>query len=243
MLKKIKEYIDGVFLTSGTAIYQDESGVLHDSKTNIKRLAYSVNLTLPIIEKAKEMKVDLIISHHQAWEELYGLKEACIDKLGEYKISHYYNHLALDDCEFGTNDSFLKLLDVNLIEKTNEWQGLKFGRIAEFKNEMVIYDLEKLLNSFLSKSVEVYKFNNKNIKRLGLICGNGAPTECMKEFYDKGCDLYITGEKSLSTVQYAEFRNSNLIICDHSAMEIFGVEELAKKVARKFDLELIQIKE
>lgn len=41
-------------------------------------------------------------------------RDACIEKLAEYGISHYYNHLPLDDCDFGTNDSVLNKLDLEM---------------------------------------------------------------------------------------------------------------------------------
>jgi len=47
----------------------------------------------------------MMVTHNDAWDEIYRLREACIDKLADYGKSHYYNHLPLDDCNFGTNDS------------------------------------------------------------------------------------------------------------------------------------------
>ncbi|WP_249646254.1 Nif3-like dinuclear metal center hexameric protein, partial [Lysinibacillus sp. D3C2_S12] len=78
---------------------------------------YCVNLTLETIEEARIQGVDMIMTHHDAWEELYGLKDACIEKLAEYGISHYYNHLPLDFCHFGTNDSLLKKLSLENMKR------------------------------------------------------------------------------------------------------------------------------
>ena len=54
-----------------------------------------------------------MITHHDAWEFIYGLKETCKEKLFEYNISHYFNHLPLDDCDFGTNNSLIEIRITN----------------------------------------------------------------------------------------------------------------------------------
>lgn len=62
------------------------------------------------------------------------------------------------------------------------------------------------------------------MKRVGLVCGNGGPTACLKESVENKCDVYITGEHNLYTIQYAKFKGKNLIIRSHTFTEIFGIE-------------------
>lgn len=104
----IVERINELFNVTNKKIYSSESGITYHADKKVKKLGYCVNLTLETIEEARIHGVDMMVTHHDAWDEIYGLKEACIEKLAEYGISHYYNHLPLDDCNFGTNDSLLK---------------------------------------------------------------------------------------------------------------------------------------
>lgn len=79
---------------------------------------------------------------------------------------------------------------------------------------------------------------------MGLVCGGGGLTPDVKIAYEKNCDVYITGEKILYTIEYAQFIGMNLIIGSHTFTEIFGIEGLAKKIASHFsDIEIVRLHE
>jgi len=240
----IVERINDLFNVTIKEIYSSESGITYDADKKVKKLGYCVNLTLKTIEEARIHGVDMMVTHHDAWEEIYGLKEACIEKLAEYGISHYYNHLPLDDCNFGTNDSLLKKLNLEIVKRTHEWEGLYFGRVAEYDEDIEFNELVKNIEKLLKEPVKFYRFNDKKVKRVGLVCGNGGPTDCLKEAVENKCDVYITGECDLSTIQYAEFKGINLIIGSHTSQEIFGIESLALKLNENIkELEVMALNE
>jgi len=241
---QIAERIDRLFTVSNPEVYGDESGITYDAGNSVDKIGYCVNLTLETIDQAKSHGVDMMITHHPAWDEIYGLKEACLDKLAAYGISHYYNHLPLDDCSFGTNDSLLSALGLKIVERTHEWEGMYFGRVAEYDQETDFNQLVKELESLLGEPVKSWQFGKNKAKRVGLVCGNGAPTECLKESVENQCDLYMTGECNLYTIQYAQLKGINLIIGSHTFTEIFGVQSLAKRLSEGTeDLEIVQLEE
>ncbi|MEG2288662.1 MAG: Nif3-like dinuclear metal center hexameric protein [Clostridium sp.] len=240
----VVEGINNLFNVTNKEIYSRESGVTYHANKDVKKLGYCVNLTLETIEEARIHGVDMMVTHHDAWDEIYGLKEACIEKLAEYGISHYYNHLPLDDCNFGTNDSLLKKLNLENMERTHEWEGLYFGRTAEYDEEIEFDELVKNIENLLEEPVKFWRFNNKNVKRVGLVCGNGGTTSCLNEAIENKCDVYITGECNLYTIQYARFKGINLIIGSHTFTEFFGIQSLALKLNdNKKELEIIELKE
>lgn len=240
----IVEKIDDLFNMTNEEIYSGESGITYHEDKKVKKLGYCVNLTLETVEEARIHGVDMMITHHPAWDEIYGLKEACIEKLAEYGISHYYNHLPLDDCNFGTNDSLLKRLNLKNVKRTHEWEGLYFGRVAEYDGEIEFNELVKNIESLLEEPVKSWRFNDKKVKRVGLVCGNGGSTACLKEAVKNKCDVYITGECNLYTIQYAQFKGINLIIGSHTFTEVFGVESLALKLNENIkELEVVRLNE
>ena len=240
----IVERINDLFNITSKEIYSSESGITYDANKKVKKLGYCVNLTLKTIEEARTHGVDMMVTHHDAWDEIYGLKEACIEKLAEYGISHYYNHLPLDDCNFGTNDSLLKKLNLGIVKRTHEWEGLYFGRVAEYDEDIEFNELVKNIENLLKEPVKFCRFNDKKVKRVGLVCGNGGPTACLKEAVENKCDVYITGECDLSTIQYAEFKGINLIIGSHTSQEIFGIQSLALKLNENIkELEVVKLNE
>jgi dinuclear metal center YbgI/SA1388 family protein len=241
---QIVERINNLFTITSKEIYSSESGITYRTDKEVKKLGYCVNLTLETIEEARIHGVDMMVTHHDAWDEIFGLREACIDKLTEYGISHYYNHLPLDDCDFGTNDSLLKKLNLEIVKRTHEWEGLYFGRVAEYEEEIELNELVKTIENLLEEPVEFWRFNDRKVKRVGLVCGNGAPTTCLKEAVENNCDVYITGECNLYTIQYAQFKGLNLIIGSHTFTETFGIESLALKLSENIkEIEVVKLHE
>ena len=111
------------------------------------------NLTLDTIEEAIKNKVDLIITHHDAWDFIFGLKNACREKLLENNISHYFNHLPLDDCDFGTNNSLVEKLGLQIVENSHLEDGFYCGRIAEFNEEITFEELVQRLENILKNEL------------------------------------------------------------------------------------------
>lgn len=240
----IVERINELFNIKNKEVYFSESGITYNADKEIKKIGYCVNLTLKTIEEARINGVDMMLTHHDAWDEIYGLKEACIKKLAEYGISHYYNHLPLDDCNFGTNNSLLKKLNLKIIKNTHEWEGLYFGRVAEYEEEIGFDELVKIIENLLEEPVKSWQFNDKRVKRVGIVCGNGGPTDCLKESVENKCDVYITGECNLYTIQYAELKGINLIVGSHTFTEFFGIQSLALKLNElEKDIEVVKLNE
>ena len=233
-LNEIVEYMNSLFRTKNLKSFSEEVGVTYDSQKPISKIGYCTNLTLDSIEKAAKHGVDLLVTHHDAWEFIYGLKEECINKLKEYGISHYFAHLALDDAEFGTNSSLLSKLGLNEVSKHGDEKGFQYGAVGVFDNPVTFTELHKKINDITGEPNMAWKFNDKLIKKVFVVCGAGFMTSEIKMAVDLDCDVYITGEKILYTMQYSQFKKINLIIGSHTFTELFGVESLVKKVTSKF---------
>lgn len=243
-LEEIESHILTLFDTKENPEFFSESGMTVGSDRDIKRVGYCTNLTLTTIEEAKKLGVDLIITHHDAWAFMYGLKEACMERLTEYGMAHYYNHLPLDDSAFGTNESLLKALGIKSIKESHVEDGFYCGRIAEVETEISLKDLVAQLENVLGEPVKAWQFNDRMIKRIGLVCGGGGLSPEVRTTNENECDVYITGEKVLYTIEYAEYLGLNLIIGSHTFTEIFGVESLVDLVKKRFDnLEVVRIEE
>ena len=46
-----------------------------------------------------------MLTHHDAWDFVFGMQAACQDLLKQHQISCLYVHALLDDADFGTNAS------------------------------------------------------------------------------------------------------------------------------------------
>ncbi|MDD4793509.1 MAG: Nif3-like dinuclear metal center hexameric protein [Firmicutes bacterium] len=81
-----------------------------------------------------------------------GAEEACRERLLEAGISHYFNHLPLDDCDFGTNNSLAEKLGLRILEKSHLEDGFYCGRIAEFSEATTLEELVSRLELMLEES-------------------------------------------------------------------------------------------
>ena len=242
-LDKLIEFIDQQFEIRKLKSYTQESGVTYDSGKKIVKIGYATNITLDVVEKAKEQAIDLIITHHDAWDFIYGLKEKVTEKLKEYNISHYFNHLPLDDSPFGTNSSLLKELGLKEISRHCHFDGYSCGALGQFDFPILFKDLVDRFEVVTDEPSLSWEFGDKMIQTVYVVCGAGGETNLIKEGIDVGADVYLTGEKVLYTMQYADLHGINLIIGSHTFTEIFGVKSLVNIISNHFSsisIELIK---
>lgn len=100
------------------------------------------------------------------------------------------------------------------------------------------------VRSVLDEDVKSWGNSDRLIKRVGIVTGAGNGTDQIRDAVNGECDVYITGEKNLYTVQYAQYVMINLIVGSHTFTEIFGVKSLAEKIAEHHpDIEIVQLVE
>lgn len=87
------------------------------------KVGYSTNLTIETVEKAAENNVDLLITHHDAWDFIYGLRDKCVKKLVEHNISHFWIHGPLDFVKFGTCTSLMKIIGIDHIMQYSSYKN------------------------------------------------------------------------------------------------------------------------
>ncbi len=243
-LEEIIEFTHTLFRTNDKDSYHSECGVTHKAGKKVQKVGYCTNLTPEVIEKAKSTNIDLLITHHDAWGFIYGMKEECNRKLKTYGISHFFTHLPLDDAPFGTNSSLLKVLGLREIGKYSDEQGYLCGALGEFEEPIKHSELVHRCETKMKERVMSWQNSDRLVKSVFVVCGAGFTTDLMKEAVDLDADVYITGEKILYTMQYAKQVNLNLIIGSHTFTEIFGVESLVNLINEMFTkLDIIQIEE
>jgi putative NIF3 family GTP cyclohydrolase 1 type 2 len=245
-VQKFKPYINELFGQLLIDFKEDEEyGFCNLSSNNYERIGYATNITPEIVMQATEQNVDLIITHHDAWDFVYGMKERCNELLKESNIAHCYIHLPLDYVDFGTCNSLLKLLGVNnIVQQSRHIDGHSAIGIGEFESPITLEKLVGIMTNLLDEKVYFQKNNNKDIRRIGMITGAGNGTNQLRDAMNSNCDVYITGEKTLYTIQYAKFINMNIIIGSHTFTELFGVKSFVQKLQEKFkDIEILQLHE
>ena len=246
LIKEFESFILDTFTREKLDLVKDkgEYGFTNLGATTIRKVGYCTNLTIETAKEAVKNKVDLLITHHDAWEWMEGLKEEALQILRQSNISHFFIHLPLDDAEFGNNTSILKKLGVNIVDKFSNDEGMYCGRIGVLEKPIEFEELVYKVEALLEEPVRKWKNNERLVKRIGVITGAGFSSIDIKEANKLGCDVYFTGEKILYTVQYAQYSKINLIVGSHTFTEIFGLESLTNMINERYpDLEIVRIKE
>jgi dinuclear metal center YbgI/SA1388 family protein len=229
-LQQFEVTIKGLFQKELLEEFADDYGFTNTSNNTISKIGYCTNLSIETVEKAAENHVDLMITHHDAWDFIYGLRDECVKKLKEHNISHFWIHGPLDFVEFGTCTSLMKTIGVDHIKQYSYYKNGDIPGIGELNEAMNFDSLVKKMRTELDEPVRAWRNNEKEVKRIGVLTGAGHSSDHIRLALEGGCDTYITGEATLYTIQYAQFAGINLLVGSHTFTEIYGVESLAKKV-------------
>ncbi|WP_456279397.1 Nif3-like dinuclear metal center hexameric protein [Bacillus sp. AK128] len=243
-LERFEQHIKKLFDEKLLEELEDDYGFTNKSNNLISTIGYSTNLSIETIEKAAENNVDLMVTHHDAWDFIYGLREECLKKLQEHNISHFWIHGPLDFSEFGTCTSLMKVVGIDNIIKYSVYDNGDVPGIGEFSDPIDYNLLIQKMREELDEPVRAWRNNDKKVKKVGMLTGAGHSTNHIKMAVEEGCDTYITGEATLYTIQYAQFVGINLLVGSHTFTEIFGVESLANKLQKlDKDIKLVKLKE
>lgn len=245
-IKDFEDFIIKTFTKEKLDIVKDkdEYGFTNIGSEVIHKIGYCTNLTVETAEEAVKQKVDLLITHHDAWKWMTGMKEETLKVLKQNQVTHFFIHLPLDDAEFGNNTSILKRLGFRVIDKFSNEEGMYCGRVGELETPIEFEELVKRMENLLEEPVKKWKNNERLIKKIGVITGAGFSSKDVEEAVKLGCDVYFTGEKILYTVQFAKFSKINLVVASHTFIEIFGLETMAEMMREEHPLvDIIRIDE
>ncbi len=163
-ITKFEASINELFPKELLEEFHDDYGFTNTSNNKIKKIGFSTNLSIEVIEQARVAKVDLIITHHDAWDFIYGLKEECIKRLKAYNISHFWIHGPLDYIEFGTCTSLMKEIDIDNILRFSEYKNSSVPGIGEFNETKDFEALVDNLRTKLNEPVRAWKNNKDKVK-------------------------------------------------------------------------------
>lgn len=176
-------------------------------KFEVQKVMICLTVTDDVVQQAKNMNCDMIVSHHPLF---------CVPF--EYKdINIYCAHTNLDRAQGGTTDELIKILGLN----NNVIMSDDFVRYVDGQFDVSAFT-EKLCR--ISKNVRVV--NNKNVERINKIAFcSGSGSEFIQEAVKNGADAFVTGDIKFHTAV-----ESQIVLFDigHFESEIPVLGVLAK---------------
>ncbi|WFA09565.1 Nif3-like dinuclear metal center hexameric protein [Tissierella sp. Yu-01] len=178
---------------------------------DINRILISLDLDEYIVNKAIEENFQMIITHHPLiFKPLKNINAnnylgKLIMKIISHDIVVYNAHSNLDLANGGVNDELAKVLGICNVRPLSDviidGETYGYGRIGEIDNNDPLTFFEHIKTSLSIEDLRVYGDINKKINTIA-VCG-GSGSDFIKDAYNKGADVYITGDVKYHDAQLA----------------------------------------
>ncbi|MBI2010161.1 MAG: Nif3-like dinuclear metal center hexameric protein [Candidatus Chisholmbacteria bacterium] len=152
-------------------------------------------------------------------------------------------HYSLDaHPQIGNNSVIIRELGAELGEPLfDEW-----GYIGRFRTFQDVKELSKKCAKLFEHDIFAVYAGPEKVSTIGVVSGSAKPYDAeLAEMAAKGVELFITGEPSESVPHRMKESGINYFAGGHYATEVFGVQELGKKLKANFknklDVEFIDI--
>ena len=195
-------------------------------------LGYATTLTPAIIGQAKANQLDLLVTHHDAWDFLLEERSTSLELLEQYQISHVWCHAPLDAADFGTSAALLAALGCKPVGTIAGGDG----RVGELAGPVALADIIQSLERQLQEAPCRIVAADRPVRRIACVTGAGASINYLTEALTCAADLYITGETNLYLLEYASFRKVNLLVYSHNYTEMPGTRNLAERIAARLGI-------
>jgi len=248
LVKEITNFLETKFPLSLACKWDNVGLQVGDYNREVKRVMVALDATIPVIAKAIERQVDLLITHHPLifspitaidFSTTQGQK---LQQLIQHEITLYAMHTNYDLAPRGMNDllaNALGLLEIKPLINRDDLDGL--GRLGNLEKALPFSNLVALIKAKkLSGDGDVIKTVEANganlIKKVAVIGGSGG-----KYFADAkaaGADVLVTGDVTYHLAIDAKEMGLSLIDIGHFA-EIIMERAVATLLRGAFATDLL----
>ncbi len=202
----------------------------------VTHIGAAVDAGLAAFERAAFAGVDFLIVHHGLfWTNpvpLTGVNFKRVDALMAQNIALYGSHLPLDaHKDFGNSATIARLLSLKISKWELPYEGTPL--VPTVTSCPARTALRSKLEKLFPRTLAIEK-GPARPKKIAVVSGSGAGV--MPHLKEIGVDTLVTGELRQAHYAQAEDEGLNLYCCGHYATEVFGVQALAQRLGKKFDL-------
>lgn len=244
-MKDIKKILNEMVPENLKESYDNVGLMIGDLKAEIDSVLIALDCTMEVIEEARQLKCNFIITHHPllflkpdsiTTETILGNK---IEKLIKNDINVYACHTNLDIVSGGLNDIIANLLGFDtwqVLEEASEKKteiSYGVGRLVLLENPLTLKEICYRVKENLKLSHLKYAGDdNMIINKIAIV--NGSGEDYFKAAKLKGADCIITGDTTYHYV--SDYVEDNMAVIDAGhfetewpAMQVFA-EKLQKKL-------------
>ncbi len=224
----------------------DNTGIQIDmGAREVRRVLTALEINDDVIDEAMNCEADWIVTHHPLiftstsridYSDNTG---RYIERLIRAGISVYSSHTAFDKAEGGNNDYFGKVLGFSDIRRFDRDNG--YLRRTDLPEEKYFGDIIKSASEALGIDLRLFRAvgdPEAKIRRIGWCTGSGA--EFIRDAYDEGCALYITGDVKYHDAQLAKGLGMCVLDCGHYGTERNFTDNMAEVLEKNTGAEIIR---
>ncbi len=222
----IREILDGMFGRELLDDHPDEWGIA-DHCGHPSAVGYATTMTPETIRTAVDRNVDLIVTHHDAWDFMFEQREEVQSLLKDCGLTHVWAHLPLDLADFGTSASLLSELGCAPLAVLPHAEA----RVGELCEPVGLAALRDRLSYLMTEEPCRVHDAGHPVLRVAAATGAGIYTTLVRDALSYDIDLYVTGETNLYLLEYAKYNNVNVLVYSHNYTELPGVRAFAERIA------------
>lgn len=243
ILKDIIKHIERIAPINLKEDFDNVGLMVGSNKSDIKNILVALDCTKDVIDEAKSINADLILTHHPLIfrkpssitdNTLLGSK---IIELIKSDINVYSAHTNLDSARDGINDRIAKVLEYKtckIMSKCSEDKECGVGRFIELQSE---FNLEEIINIFKTKlNIKNLRYTGQlkdRVTKIAIINGSG------QDFFEKakvlGAELIVTGDTTYHFVSDYTEMGIDIIDLGHFNSEWPIFVEIIKELESKID--------
>lgn len=217
------------------------NGLQVEGRSEVRRIISGVTASQALLDAAVERGADLILVHHgYFWkgeaEAVVGIKKRRLQTLLQNDISLLAYHLPLDGHpELGNNAQLAERLGLTITGGLEPDNPLSIGLTGRLEQPLSAAQFSKQIAAAMGREVLHIDGGGELIETVGWC--TGAAQGYIDKAAASGLDAYISGEISEPTVHSARELGIHYFSAGHHATERYGVQALAGKLQRQFDIE------
>jgi dinuclear metal center YbgI/SA1388 family protein len=238
MLQEITRHLEALLDHENVEDYPGaHNGLQVENSGRVTRVCAAVDACEAVIEKAAAVRGTLLLVHHgMLWggaKPFAGALRRKLTRAFENDLAVFSSHLPLDrHPKLGNNALLAKALGLRKCVPAFPAKGSEIGLVGAV--DFTRAELARRVGGAVGGRVHVAPGGPARVRRVGVVTGGAG--EMVSEAAALGCDAFVTGEGPHHTFTLAEELGVNLFYGGHYATETFGVNALARHVARKFRL-------
>jgi dinuclear metal center YbgI/SA1388 family protein len=241
-LAEVVAVLEGLF-PPDTAQSWDQVGlVTGDPAQPVGRIHFAVDPTLAVIEEARALGADLLVTHHPLLLRgihsvaTTGAKGASVTALVVHDIALYVAHTNADVAQPGVNDALADACGLSATEPLAVVEGQPLGRVGELPEPLSLADFATGLAAALPPAaggLRVAGPPDAVVRRVAVM--GGAGDDMFDHVRRSGADVYVTADLRhhpvLEAREEARGGPPYLVDAGHWATESLWLEGAARAVA------------